>query len=210
MRSGKSRRLQHQNSHSREDVKKPIVLHCDASTQGLGASLVQDGKPVAYVSRFLTKCEQKYAPIELECVAIVFGCRKFDQYIYGHAYVKIHSDHKPPEAIYRKSLLEAPKRLQRMMLAVQRCDVKVEYRPGTEQVVADNMPHHPDNLSTRCQQNRPSSVRSKMTWRKRSYVNVSEPPIAKIRQTTAVGDALQKLMTTVRSGWPGDKQKLLA
>ena len=80
------------------DVKRPIVLQCDASTQGLGASLMQDGKPVAYVSRSLTKCEQKYAPIELECLAIVFACRKFDQYIYGHAEVTIHSDHKPLEA----------------------------------------------------------------------------------------------------------------
>ena len=115
------------------DVKKPIVLECDSSTQGLGASLVQDGKPVAYVSRSLTNCEQKYAPIELECLAIVFTCRKFDQYIYGHAEVTIHSDHKRLEAIFRKSLLEAPKRLQRMMLAVQRYNVKVEYKPGTEQ-----------------------------------------------------------------------------
>ena len=63
------------------DVKKPSVLQCDASTQGLGASLMEDGKPVAYVSRSLTKCEQKYAPIELECLTIVFACRKFGQYI---------------------------------------------------------------------------------------------------------------------------------
>ena len=107
-------------------MKKPTVLQCDASTQGLGASLVQDGKPVAYVSRSLTKCERKHAPIELECLAIVFACRKFDQYIYGHADVTIHSDHKPLEAIFRKSLLEAPKRLQRMMLAALRYNVKVK------------------------------------------------------------------------------------
>ena len=119
------------------DVKKPIVLQCDASTQGLGASLMQDGKSVAYVSRSLIKCDQKYAPIELECQAIVFACLTFDQYIYGHAEVTIHSDHKPLEAIFRKSLPEAPKRLQRMMLAVQRYNVKVEYKPGTEQLGAD-------------------------------------------------------------------------
>ena len=63
------------------DVKKPIVLQCDARTQGLGTSLMQDGKPVAYVSRSLTKCEQKYAPIELECLTTVIACRKFGQYI---------------------------------------------------------------------------------------------------------------------------------
>ena len=54
--------------------------------------------------------EQKYATIE--CLAIVFACRTFDRCIYGHGVVTIQSDRKPPEAIFRKSLLEAPKRLQ--------------------------------------------------------------------------------------------------
>ena len=63
------------------DVNKPVVVQCDASTLVLGATLTQDGRPVAYASRYLTKCEQNYAPIELECFAIVFACRKFDQFM---------------------------------------------------------------------------------------------------------------------------------
>ena len=58
-------------------------------------------------------------------------------YIYGHADLTMHSDHKPLEATFRMTLFEAPKRLQRMMLAVQRYNVKVEYKPGTEQLVVD-------------------------------------------------------------------------
>ena len=45
------------------DVNKPVVVQCDASTLGLGATLMQDGRPVAYASISLTKCEQNYAPI---------------------------------------------------------------------------------------------------------------------------------------------------
>ena len=44
------------------EVNKPVVVQCDASTLGLGATFMQDGRPVAYASRSLTKCEQNYAP----------------------------------------------------------------------------------------------------------------------------------------------------
>ena len=125
------------------DVNKPVVVQCDASTLGLGATLMQDGRPVAYASISLTKCEQNYAPIELECLAIALACRKCDQFIYGHPSVVIHSDHLPLQSIFKKSMLEAPTRLPRMPLAVQRYDIKVVYKPGREQLVADMLSRVP-------------------------------------------------------------------
>ena len=59
------------------DNRKPIVIQTDASTAGLGAVLLQDEKPVAYASMSLSKSESNYAPIELECLAIVFAMNKF-------------------------------------------------------------------------------------------------------------------------------------
>jgi len=64
------------------DVSKPVLIQCDASTEGPGATLLQEGRPVASVSRSLTKAEKNYVALELECLAIVFACSKFDQYIY--------------------------------------------------------------------------------------------------------------------------------
>ena len=84
------------------DSRKPIVIQTDASTAGLGAVLLQEDKPVAYASRSLSKSESNYAPIELECLAIVFTMNKFDQYIFGHPNVTIHIDHRPLEAIMNK------------------------------------------------------------------------------------------------------------
>ena len=42
------------------DVCKPVVIHCDASTEGLGVTLLQEGCPVVSVSRSLTKSERNY------------------------------------------------------------------------------------------------------------------------------------------------------
>ena len=89
------------------------MLQCDAPDTGLGATLLQNGQPVAYASRSLTDIECNYAQIEKELLAIVFGAEKFNQYTYGRK-VYIESDHKPLEVIYQKPLVAAPKRLQRM------------------------------------------------------------------------------------------------
>ena len=40
------------------DVKKPVKIQTDASSIGLGACLLQEGKPVAYASRTLTSAEK--------------------------------------------------------------------------------------------------------------------------------------------------------
>lgn len=56
--------------------------------------------------------------------------------LYGRT-VTVESDHKPLESIFRKPLLAAPMRLQRLQLAVQKYDLKIEYKPGKLMFVAD-------------------------------------------------------------------------
>ena len=82
------------------------TLQCAAPMHGLGACLMQDGHPVAYASRSLTPTEVQYAQIEKELLAIVFAMEKFETYLYGRK-VLVESDHKPLEAIFKKSLLNA-------------------------------------------------------------------------------------------------------
>ena len=109
------------------DAEKETVLQCDASEQGLGACLLQEGHPIVYASRALTSAERNYAQIEKELLAIVFGVERFEQYVYGR-HVKVESDHKPLEIIHKKSLVTAPKRLQRMLLKLQKFDIDIQYK----------------------------------------------------------------------------------
>ena len=61
---------------------------------------------------------------------------KFETYVYGRKVI-VESDHKPLETIFKKSLLSAPKRLQRMLLRLQRYDFDVTYKKRTQLIMAD-------------------------------------------------------------------------
>ena len=71
-------------------------------------------------------------------LAVVFALNKFDQYVYGRP-VTVHSDHKPLSAIASKPLRSAPKRLQGMLLKVQKYNVSIVYKPGREKHLADTL-----------------------------------------------------------------------
>ena len=95
-------------------------------------------EPLAYASRSLTPTESKYAQIEKELLAIVFGVEKFESYVNGKR-LKVGTDHKPLESILKKSLLSAPRHLQRMLLRLQNFDFEVEYKKGMLLHVADTL-----------------------------------------------------------------------
>ena len=115
-----------------------VTVQADASLRGLGACLIQKHKgkdqPIAFASKSLTDAETRYANIEQELLAIVFACQRF-------------SDHKPLEMIAMKSLANAPPRLQRMLLELQRYDVTIKYRPGKEMQLADVLSRCPARAS---------------------------------------------------------------
>ena len=97
------------------DVNKDSIVQADSSSTGLGTVLNQGRKPIAYASRALTRTDCNYAQIEKELSSIVYAMRKLEKCILGKK-VLIQYDHKPLEAILRKSLFKASPRPQRMML----------------------------------------------------------------------------------------------
>ena len=127
------------------DSRKPIVIQVDASQKGLGAALLQDGRPIAFTSKALTPMEQRYANIEREMLACVFGAEQFHTYVFGRSFT-IESDHKPFEQINLKNLADTPARLQRMLLHLQNYNMKITYCPGREMLVADTLSCYADAM----------------------------------------------------------------
>ena len=124
------------------------IIHVDASSRGLGAVLMQKGKPIAFASKSLSDAETRYANIEREMLAVVFGCERLHTYVFGKS-VTIESDHRPLEMIHIKNLSAAPQRLQRMLLRIQPCAITILYRPGKEMAMADALSRQPSDRRSR-------------------------------------------------------------
>lgn len=121
-------------AHFNPDAR--IILTVDASPFGLGCILSQidvDGveRPVSYASRSLNSAEKQYSQIQKEATAIVFGVRKYHQYLYGRAEPFIlRTDHKPLISIFHpdKGIPEvSANRLQRYALFLSAYNYLIEY-----------------------------------------------------------------------------------
>ena len=108
------------------DNTKKHTIQCDASKKGLGTVLLQELQPVMYVSRALTETEQRYSIIERELLAIVFALERLNHYTFGRI-----------QSIWKKSIVSASPRLQRLLLRLAHYDINIEFLCGKENVIVD-------------------------------------------------------------------------
>ena len=175
------------------DRNLPVTVQADASLRGLGACLIQKHKgedqPIAFASKSLTDAETRYTNIERELLAIVFACQHFSTYLLGRSFIE-ESDHKPLEMIAMKNLANAPPRLQRMLLELQRYDVTIKYQPGKEMQLADALSRYPVRASQEI----------KLDMRV-DYIAFTKPWIEKMKDSTQRDPILVMVYQLTQQGW---------
>ncbi|KAJ9515656.1 hypothetical protein QJQ45_002705 [Haematococcus lacustris] len=109
------------------DISKPFQVYCDASLQGVGAVLMQDGHPLAYLSKKLSPAEKNYSTGEHELLAIVTACKEWRCYLEGGPFT-LYTDHRPLVALPNQKTLS--RRQTRWMELLSRYTFVIEYLPG--------------------------------------------------------------------------------
>lgn len=116
------------------DPSVSFVVYCDASKNGLGCVLMQEGKVVAYASRQLRTHEVNYPTHDLELAAIVFALKIWRHYLYD-ARFEVFSDHKSLKYLFDQKELNM--RQRRWMEFLKDYDFELKYHPWKANVVAD-------------------------------------------------------------------------
>jgi ribonuclease HI len=116
------------------DMEKPFSIYCDASGQGLGCVLKQDGHMVVYASWQLRKHEAHYPTHDLELAAVVHALKIWRHYLIGKR-CELYTDHKSLKYIFTQLNLNL--RLRRWLELIKDYDLEINYHPGKANVVSD-------------------------------------------------------------------------
>ena len=146
----------------------------------------------------LSSSEKNYAQIEREALSIIFGVKKFHQFLYGRKFALI-TDHKPLLVIIGpKSPIPtlAAARMQRWALVLSAYNYVIEHRASEKHANCDALSRLPHESLT---------IGSESKIYQVSAIDDDFPITAKeIGQATKVDSVLSRAYQFVMSGWPDE------
>ena len=112
----------------------PFIVETDACATGVGAVLMQDSKPIAFLSKALGPTHQHLSIYEKEFLALIMAIEKWRPYLQRQEFI-IRTDHKSLAYLTEQNLQSDLQR--KAMTRLMGLHFKVVYRKGKENVAAD-------------------------------------------------------------------------
>jgi hypothetical protein len=113
------------------ELGKPFEMVLDASGVGLGAVLLQDGRPVAFESRKLPPAQQNYTVTEQEMLGVIHALKTWHCYLESSDFTVV-TDHCPNT--FFDTQVNLSRRQARWSEFHSRFKFDWEYRPGRTNV----------------------------------------------------------------------------
>lgn len=116
------------------DFTKTFVVETDACLKGIGAVLMQDSRPIAYLSKALAPKHLGLSTYEKEMLAVIMAVQKWRTYLLGQQFI-IRTDHQAIKHIAEQKITTNLQ--QRWLSKLLGYDYLVTYKKGKENLVAD-------------------------------------------------------------------------
>ena len=186
------------------DPTLPIKLAGDASAYGIGAVIshtLRDGseRPIAFASQTLNASERNYAQLEKEALSLIFGVKKFHEYLYGRRFTLL-TDHKPLTTILGPKTGVPPlaaARLQRWALLLSAYEYDLEFRPTAQHANADGLSRLPLSIIADA-----GTATSDSDVFNVGQIEALPVTAMQLRKVTRQDPILSKVVTFTRNGWP--------
>ena len=156
------------------------------------------------MSRALTETEQRYSNIERELLAIVFALERLNHYTFGRT-ITVQSDNQPLQSIWKKSIVSASLRLQRLLLRLAHYNLNIEFLRGKENVVADAL-SRVCPLQSSDSKTKDSNIDVIPVHHITQTAPVSKTRLQELRLATQSDPILCSLAKTVHEGWPQSRK----
>lgn len=190
--------------HYRRDY--PLVLATDASQHGIGAVLSHiypDGseQPIAFASKTLDKHQMRYSQVEKEALSVIFGCRKFHQYLYGRQFELI-TDNTGLMSIFRPNNqlpTMTANRLQRWAIFLMGYTYTMKFRPTAKHSNADALSRLPVGPDDQFDKDEDMLDINQIYTEGLDHFPIDSEKIA---ACTVQDKVLSKIYAFVKEGWP--------